>query len=240
MGPVDPRPRARGTGVPYAVKIHGSALEYTVKPLPALHARTRARASRGARGILVGSRHTAESLWAAMDDPDAAARARGSARPASTSARFAPREPAAAAARACERLRARARGGRRRRPDAGSSFARATARGRRRAGGALDPARPARGLRRQADRLQGRRAAAGRLAARARARAATRGCSIVGFGAFRGGARGPRARRSARGDLDAARALRARGRRASCRSSARSSTRSGPRRARLPRRRAPA
>ena len=45
--------------VPYAVKIHGSALEYTVKPYP----RFRPYAVEGlarARGVLVGSRHTAE------------------------------------------------------------------------------------------------------------------------------------------------------------------------------------
>jgi glycosyltransferase involved in cell wall biosynthesis len=52
--------------VPYAVKIHGSALEYTVKPH---YPRFAPYASEGlvpARAVLVGSRHTAESLWAAM------------------------------------------------------------------------------------------------------------------------------------------------------------------------------
>jgi glycosyltransferase involved in cell wall biosynthesis len=51
---------------PYAVKIHGSALEYTVKPH---YQRFAPYASEGlvrARAVLVGSRHTAESLWAAM------------------------------------------------------------------------------------------------------------------------------------------------------------------------------
>ena len=55
-------------GVPYAVKVHGSALEYTVKR----HPRFRPFAVEGlagARGVLVGSRHTAESLWEEMDDP---------------------------------------------------------------------------------------------------------------------------------------------------------------------------
>ena len=51
---------ARALGdVPYAVKIHGSALEYVVKP----HPRFRPYAVEGlerARGVLVGSRHTAE------------------------------------------------------------------------------------------------------------------------------------------------------------------------------------
>ena len=53
---------------PYAVKIHGSALEYTVKPYPRFlpYAQEGAEA---ANGILVGSGHTAESLWAALADP---------------------------------------------------------------------------------------------------------------------------------------------------------------------------
>src|SRR4051812_3070251 len=60
---------------PYAVKIHGSALEYTVKP----HPRFKPYAAEGlarARGILVGSRHTAESLWAEMDDATVGERTR--------------------------------------------------------------------------------------------------------------------------------------------------------------------
>ncbi|CAA9467933.1 MAG: hypothetical protein AVDCRST_MAG65-480 [uncultured Solirubrobacteraceae bacterium] len=55
-------------GIPYAVKIHGSALEYTVKPHPRFLPYAREGLA-GARGVLVGSRHTAESLWAAMDEP---------------------------------------------------------------------------------------------------------------------------------------------------------------------------
>jgi glycosyltransferase involved in cell wall biosynthesis len=67
---------ARGlTGVPYAVKIHGSALEYTVKPHPRFLPYAREGLER-ARGILVGSRHTAESLWAALGDPSLPARTR--------------------------------------------------------------------------------------------------------------------------------------------------------------------
>jgi glycosyltransferase involved in cell wall biosynthesis len=58
---------ARALGdVPFAVKIHGSALEYTVKPH---YQRFAPFASEGlvrAKAVLVGSRHTAESLWAAM------------------------------------------------------------------------------------------------------------------------------------------------------------------------------
>ena len=69
MGPVILARALAGTQIPYAVKIHGSALEYTVKP----HPRFLPYAVEGlaaARAVLTGSRHTAESLWAAMDDPD--------------------------------------------------------------------------------------------------------------------------------------------------------------------------
>ncbi|MBK5219770.1 MAG: glycosyltransferase family 4 protein [Thermoleophilia bacterium] len=51
----------------YAAKIHGSALEYTVKP----HPRFRPYAEEGvaaAAGVLVGSRHTGESLWEALPE----------------------------------------------------------------------------------------------------------------------------------------------------------------------------
>ena len=56
--------RARGLEG-FAAKVHGSALEYTVKPHPRFlpHAREGAAA---AASVLVGSRHTAESLWAAL------------------------------------------------------------------------------------------------------------------------------------------------------------------------------
>jgi glycosyltransferase involved in cell wall biosynthesis len=58
--------RALGDSVPYAVKIHGSALEYTVKPYPRFLPWAREGLA-SARGVLVGSRHTGESLWAAME-----------------------------------------------------------------------------------------------------------------------------------------------------------------------------
>jgi glycosyltransferase involved in cell wall biosynthesis len=51
----------------FAAKIHGSALEYTVKPNP----RFLPYASEGmeaAAGVLAGSRHTAESLWDALPE----------------------------------------------------------------------------------------------------------------------------------------------------------------------------
>jgi glycosyltransferase involved in cell wall biosynthesis len=59
--------RALGGRVPYAVKVHGSALEYTVRPdrdrfLP--YAR---EGLEQAGGVLVGSRHTAESLWEVLE-----------------------------------------------------------------------------------------------------------------------------------------------------------------------------
>ena len=54
--------------VPYTAKIHGSALEYTVKPDMERFGPWAREGLARARGILVGSRHTAESLWAAMDD----------------------------------------------------------------------------------------------------------------------------------------------------------------------------
>jgi glycosyltransferase involved in cell wall biosynthesis len=49
----------------FAAKIHGSALEYTVKPDPRFLPYAE-EGMRAANGVLVGSRHTAESLWAAL------------------------------------------------------------------------------------------------------------------------------------------------------------------------------
>jgi glycosyltransferase involved in cell wall biosynthesis len=83
--------RAVGDRVPYAVKVHGSALEYTVKP----HPRFLPYAREGiapARAVLVGSRHTAESLWEALDDPTLPPRTRLGP-PGVDVRRFAPREP---------------------------------------------------------------------------------------------------------------------------------------------------
>ena len=56
-------------GLRYAVKIHGSALEYTVKPHAERFLPLAREGLEGAAGVLVGSRHTGESLWAALDDP---------------------------------------------------------------------------------------------------------------------------------------------------------------------------
>jgi glycosyltransferase involved in cell wall biosynthesis len=58
---------ARADIGPFAAKIHGSALEYTVKPHPRFLPYAR-EGMEAASGVLVGSRHTAESLWAALPD----------------------------------------------------------------------------------------------------------------------------------------------------------------------------
>ena len=75
MGPVV-LARALGDSVPYAVKIHGSALEYVVKRDPERFLPYAREGLAPARGVLVGSRHTAESLWAAMGDDELPARTR--------------------------------------------------------------------------------------------------------------------------------------------------------------------
>ncbi len=70
MGPVI---LARGLAgrAPYAVKVHGSALEYTVRPHPERFLPYALEGIRGASGVLVGSRHTAESLWEVLSDEPA-------------------------------------------------------------------------------------------------------------------------------------------------------------------------
>jgi glycosyltransferase involved in cell wall biosynthesis len=60
---------ARAGVRPFAAKIHGSALEYTVKPHPRFLPYAE-EGMRAARCVLVGSRHTAESLWAALPEVD--------------------------------------------------------------------------------------------------------------------------------------------------------------------------
>jgi glycosyltransferase involved in cell wall biosynthesis len=57
---------ARSNVGPFAAKIHGSALEYTVKPHLDRFGPYAEEGMNAATGILVGSRHTAESLWAAL------------------------------------------------------------------------------------------------------------------------------------------------------------------------------
>ncbi|HET8821965.1 MAG TPA: glycosyltransferase family 4 protein [Thermoleophilaceae bacterium] len=67
MGPVI-LARALAGGTPYAVKIHGSALEYTVKPNPERFLPYALEGIRGANGVLVGSEHTAGSLFEALSE----------------------------------------------------------------------------------------------------------------------------------------------------------------------------
>ncbi len=71
MGPVI-LARALGEQTPYAVKVHGSALEYTVKPEPERFMGFAREGLAGAKTVLVGSRHTAESLWRALGEEDGA------------------------------------------------------------------------------------------------------------------------------------------------------------------------
>ena len=61
--------RALGGRVPYAVKVHGSALEYVVRPYRDRFLPYAREGLAQAGGVLVGSRHTGESLWEVMDDP---------------------------------------------------------------------------------------------------------------------------------------------------------------------------
>jgi glycosyltransferase involved in cell wall biosynthesis len=55
-------------GLRFAAAIHGSALEYTVKTNPERFLPYASEGMAAAAGVLVGSRHTAESLWAAMGE----------------------------------------------------------------------------------------------------------------------------------------------------------------------------
>jgi glycosyltransferase involved in cell wall biosynthesis len=132
MGPVVLARALSATDVPYAVKIHGSALEYTVKPQFERFGPYAREGLARARTVLAGSRHTAASLWDAMGDPELAARTR-LLPPGVDVHAFIPRDPDAAAGRLAEladRLAAEAPEG----EAAGDSFAR-------------DPAEAARALR---------------------------------------------------------------------------------------------
>jgi glycosyltransferase involved in cell wall biosynthesis len=122
--------------VPYAVKVHGSALEYTVKPYPRFLPYAR-EGLEHAQAVLVGSRHTADSLWEAMGDPELPARTRLGPPGVDVEA-FRPRDPESAAAQLrslAERLATMAPAG-----DADSAFARDGA-GAGRALAGLDPGR---------------------------------------------------------------------------------------------------
>ncbi len=58
------------------MKVHGSALEYVVRPHRERFIGWAREGLAGASAVLTGSRHTAESLWEVMDDPELPARTR--------------------------------------------------------------------------------------------------------------------------------------------------------------------
>ncbi|HEY1596885.1 MAG TPA: glycosyltransferase family 4 protein [Thermoleophilaceae bacterium] len=88
--------RALGDELPYAVKIHGSALEYTLRPDPDRFLPYAKEGVARANGVLVGSRHMAERLWEFM--PETRERTRLGP-PGVDVHRFRPLEPAQAAER---------------------------------------------------------------------------------------------------------------------------------------------
>jgi glycosyltransferase involved in cell wall biosynthesis len=208
MGPVILARALAATGVPYAVKVHGSALEYVVKPHPRFLPYARAGIA-GARGVLVGSRHTAESLWAALDEPSLPDRTRLGP-PGVDVARFAPRDPAASRA-GIEALRDRlgeaagaAHGDAS--PSPGDAFARTAGE----AAAALAEVAPGERLVVFVGKLIASKGVELLLAAwpLVRTRVPDARLLVVGFGAFRDGLRDLAADLS-RGDLAAARARRA-------------------------------
>jgi glycosyltransferase involved in cell wall biosynthesis len=90
MGPVI---LARAGVSPYAVKIHGSALEYTVRPNRERFLPYALEGIRGAAGVLVGSQHTANSLFEVLaDEPSLPERTRLGP-PGVDVHEFRPREP---------------------------------------------------------------------------------------------------------------------------------------------------
>jgi glycosyltransferase involved in cell wall biosynthesis len=97
MGPLVLARALTGGGPPYAVKIHGSALEYTVAPHPERFLLAAREGLAPARGVLVGSGHTAARLWATLEDPTLPGRTRLGP-PGVDVARFEPREPTQARA----------------------------------------------------------------------------------------------------------------------------------------------
>ena len=187
--------------VPYAVKVHGSALEYTVKPNPERFLPYAREGLAPAQAVLVGSRHTAESLWAAMGDPSVEARTRLGP-PGVDIAEFTPREPDAAwngLSALEERLRHAPAG------DADSSFARDPAA----AADALATLRPHDRLVVFVGKLIASKGVDLLLAAwpLVLQRVPEAKLAIVGFGAFREGLE-RLAQDLAAGDLDAVRATR--------------------------------
>src|SRR4051794_7488000 len=205
MGPVI-LARALGDRVPYAVKVHGSALEYVVKVDPARFGPFAREGLEPAQAILVGSLHTAESLWAAMEGMDLRPRTRLGP-PGVDVTEFAPRERPEAIARLrdlAQRLQAMPH-----REEEGSFARDEAAAGR--ALASLDP---------DADRLVtfvGKLIVSKGVDLLAAAwplvteRVPDAHLVVVGFGAFRNGFEGL-LDALARGDLDAVRTLVARGR----------------------------
>ncbi len=150
---------ARGLAgrAPFAAKVHGSALEYTVRPHRERFLPYALEGVRGAEAVLVGSRHTAESLWEVVDEPGLRERTRLGP-PGVDVHTFRP------GVADLERLAGRL--------DAADAAAWGGEAGAAEALRSLDPrTRPDRQLRGQADRLEGRRPAARRLAAGGGARA---------------------------------------------------------------------
>jgi glycosyltransferase involved in cell wall biosynthesis len=101
------------SGLPYAAKVHGSALSYTVRPHPRFlpHA---TEGMEGASAVLVGSRHTATSLWETLPELGLEAKTRLGP-PGVDIEAFAPRPPERSAvdalAAAAERIAASAEEG---------------------------------------------------------------------------------------------------------------------------------
>jgi glycosyltransferase involved in cell wall biosynthesis len=208
MGPAILARALAGTGVPYAVKVHGSALEYVVKPHPRFLPYAR-EGLEAAGGVLVGSRHTAESLGAAMEDPGLPARTRLGP-PGVDVERFTPRE-GAERWMGVDRLRARLEeaalhSGAERGQTPGDAFARSTAE----AAAGLAAVGPGERLVVFVGKLIASKGVELLLAAwpLVRARVPHARLLVVGFGAFRRGLE-DLAGALARGDLEAARALRA-------------------------------
>jgi glycosyltransferase involved in cell wall biosynthesis len=65
---MNPAILARAGRTPFAIKVHGSALEYTVRPNRERFLPYALEGVRAAASVLVGSRHTAESLWEVLED----------------------------------------------------------------------------------------------------------------------------------------------------------------------------
>lgn len=63
-------------GLEFAVKVHGSDLSYTVRPHPGRFVPYAREGTDAASGLLVGSRYTAEDLWATVGDPELPERTR--------------------------------------------------------------------------------------------------------------------------------------------------------------------